>query len=834
MKSRSLTGLLMFASLGMLHSETASSDRITLKVAPGFVAEEIFVAREGDGSWSAMTVDARGRFIISPQGDEPMLRVTVPADGSPARVEKIAVPVTSAMGLLVAFDSLYVNGAGPQGFGLYRLRDTKGADAFDEVKLLRAFEGEVSKEHGSHGLALGPDGRIYLAQGNHVAPLPDVSPRSPFKNYAEDQLLPSANYGVSSGDKAQAPCGHILRMDADGRAVEIFAGGFRNIYDLAFDARGELFTFDSDTEGNWGHPWYVPTRILHVVSGGDYGFREGTGKWPAHFPDTLPPVVNVGLGCPTGMKFGTASNFPAKYRNAMFALDWTFGRILAVHSDARGASFAGSFETFVQGRPLNVTALEFGRDGAMYFITGGRKTRSALYRVRSTGAAEKVSASVAVSREVEERRALESLHGKADANAVERAWLSLGSEDRFLRHAARVALESQPVAQWNARALAETEARTSLTALLALARVGSQTDRAAVLSRVAEWWPQLQAETLQLDALRVAALALSRHGQPYPETRARLLHALDAAYPAKSPTMNRELSQLLIALEAPRVVARTVALLRQAATFEEQLHDVFHLRRVRDGWSAEDREVYFRWFTQPHPSESHSPEMLRWFADVRLHYADGGSLKTYLTNIRAEARETLTADERAKFSTLLDAPLLPPSKPVAVKTHSFVKAWTAAELLPPVQALAQPRSAERGREVFTAASCIACHRYANEGGEFGPDLTAVAYKLGAREMLESLIEPSKVIADQFQNTIVELTNGETRIGRILKKGRGATSKGGVILSTNPLTDEREEIAKDKIRSMKPSPISPMPEGLLNQFTQDEILDLLAYLGFAAL
>ena len=719
-----------------------------------------------------MTVDARGCFIISPQGDEPMLRVTVATDGSVARVEKLAAPVISAMGLLFAFDSLYVNGMGPQGFGLYRLRDTKGADVFDEVKLLRVFEGEVSKEHGSHGLALGPDGRIYLAQGNHVAPPSDVSPGSPFKNYAEDQLLPSANYGVSSGDKAQAPCGHVLRMDADGRDVEIFAGGFRNIYDLAFDARGELFTFDSDTEGNWGHPWYVPTRILHVVSGGDYGFREGTGKWPAYYADSLPPVVNVGLGCPTGLKFGTASNFPTKYRRALFALDWTFGRILAVHPDAHGASFTGNFKTFLQGRPLNLTALEFGRDGAMYFITGGRKTRSALYRVRSAGGEESASVSVAVSREVEERRALESLHGKASTDAGDKAWPQLGSEDRFLRHAARIALELQPIAEWSARALEEKDPLAALTALLALARVGGQTDRAAVVGRVAEWWPQLQTEPLRLDALRLASLALSRHGQPYPESKGELLRALDAAYPAKSPAMNRELSQMLIALDAARIVPRTLALLQQAATFEEQLLYVFHLRRVCDGWSAAERETYFRWFTQPHPAESHSREMLHWFADVHLHYADGGGLKTYLTNIRNEAHETLTADERAKFSPLLDALILPPSKPVAVKPHSFVKAWTAAELLPPMQALAQPRSVERGREVFTAASCIACHRFANEGGDIGPDLTAVAYKLGAREMLESLIEPSKVIADQYQNTIVELTNGELRIGRILKKGKG--------------------------------------------------------------
>jgi len=179
-----LPSLLLFAALGVLHCESAPSDRIALKVARGFMAEEIFAGHDGDGSWSAMTVDGRGRFIISPQGDEPMLRVTGPQDGSPARVEKLAAPVTSAMGLLFAFDSLYVNGMGPQGFGLYRLRDTKDADAFDEVKLLRKFEGEVSKEHGSHGLALRPDGRIYLAQGNHVAPPSDASPHSPFKNWA--------------------------------------------------------------------------------------------------------------------------------------------------------------------------------------------------------------------------------------------------------------------------------------------------------------------------------------------------------------------------------------------------------------------------------------------------------------------------------------------------------------------------------------------------------------------------------------------------------------------------------------------------------------------------
>jgi hypothetical protein len=259
------------------------SDRITLKVAPGFEAEEIYAAGPDDGSWSALTIDPQGRLIISPQGGEPMLRVTLSRQDDAPRVEKLGVPVTSAMGLLFAFDSLYVDGMGPEGFGLYRLRDTKGADAFDEVKLLRKFEGEVSKEHGSHGLVLGPDQKIYLAQGNHVSLPPDVASSSPFKNYAEDQLLPSASYGLSSGDRAQTPCGHILRMDAEGRAAEIYAGGFRNIYDLAFDARGELFVFDSDTEFNWGQPWYVPTRILH----GSPEATTDSGKAPENGRPTM-------------------------------------------------------------------------------------------------------------------------------------------------------------------------------------------------------------------------------------------------------------------------------------------------------------------------------------------------------------------------------------------------------------------------------------------------------------------------------------------------------------------------------------------------------------------
>ena len=299
-----------------------------------------------------------------------------------------------------------------------------------------------------------------------------------------------------------------------------------------------------------------------------------------------------------------------------------------------------------------------------------------------------------------------------------------------------------------------------MTSLLALARIGDRQDRAAVVERVAQWWPLLHDEDLQLEALRSrgARLVPSRtalsgnHRTNYGACSMRPIRRSRQRSTANSPSFSSPCG-------APGVVPRTLALVQQAATLEEQLFFIFHLRHVHEGWSAADREAYFRWFLQP--QRAHPPEVKRWFTDLRLHYTDGASLPVYLANIRREAAATLDVAERREFAALIDAPLPSVVKPVETKPRKLVHEWTSTELLPLVEKLARPRSAERGREAFAAANCVACHRYANEGGAIGPDLTAVAYKLGAREMLESLIEPSKVVSDQFQNTIVELASGLT-------------------------------------------------------------------------
>ena len=94
-------------------------------------------------SWICMTKDHKGRLIISGQNRQPILRFTL-KNGNVAAIEKLDLPISEAMGMLYAFDSLYVNGAGPKGFGLYRCKDTKGTDQFDDVQLLKRFNSGMS------------------------------------------------------------------------------------------------------------------------------------------------------------------------------------------------------------------------------------------------------------------------------------------------------------------------------------------------------------------------------------------------------------------------------------------------------------------------------------------------------------------------------------------------------------------------------------------------------------------------------------------------------------------------------------------------------------------
>lgn len=793
----------------------AATPADTLEVLPGFQADLIYsVPKPQQGSWVSMTFDHRGRIIASDQSSY-LYRVTLGEPGAEPpgeprtepRVEQIDVPIGQAQGLLYAYDSLYVvvNGNAAQGSGLYRVRDTDGDDRFDEVTLLKKIAG--GGEHGPHAVVLGPEGKLYVIAGNHTKPLEGLRPDSPHRNWGEDLLLPRQPDANGHATGVMAPGGWIVRTDQDGDEWTLLCGGFRNAYDIAFNPDGELFAYDADMEWDVGAPWYRPTRVNHCVSAAEFGWRYGTGKWPAYYADSL-PGFDIGLGSPTGIVFGTGAKFPERYQRALFVLDWSYGKIYAMHLTPQGASYQATFEPFVSGRPLPVTDVAIGPDGAMYFTVGGRGAQSGLYRVRYVGnestapAAPLVDAAAAQARAL--RHKLESFHGHQDAAAVEFAWPHLNSQDRYIRYAARVAVEHQDPTTWQERALAETRPTASIQALLALARVGQppvQPELIAALGRLP--WNRLSEEE-QLDALRVYQLALIRLGKPDAQTASATSARLDGFFPGQRDFVNRELCQLLVYLESPSVVAKAMKLLHDAETQGEQMHYVFVLRGARQGWNDELRRAYFSWFSL-----------------AGGKYQGGHSFKKFLDNIRKDAVETLSDEERVALRSVIEG-----AQTVEVvadeKPRQFMHNWQMADIRPLLAGVERGRSFESGKAAFRAAQCLKCHRFAGDGGAVGHDLTGAGNRFSPADILESILLPSKVVSDQYASKTIVTTGGTTITGAVSELPDGS-------LSVMQASGDTQTIAKDEIDEIVPSKLSIMPEGLLNNLTKDEVLDLIAYL-----
>ena len=380
-----------------------------------------------------------------------------------------------------------------------------------------------------------------------------------------------------------------------------------------------------------GTPWYRPTRVNLAVSGGEYGWRNGTGKWPEYYPDSLGAVVNTGMGSPTGVTFGTVAKFPAKYQHAFFAADWSYGKIYAVHMTPDGAGYRGTFEKFVEGKPFGVTDVVINpADGKMYITIGGRGSQSGLYRVSYVGTEPTSPAKPQADKGAAEARAirhkLEQFHGKQDPGAVDFAWAYLDSPDRYLRYAARVAIEWQDLKSWKQRALDQRSPTASIQALIALIRAGSISDgqrpdktmafkpnpdlQREVLDALAKLPASSLSEEQSLESLRALGLSFIRLGPPDDDCRNNAVAVLDPIYPSQSRLLNRELGQLLAYLQAPNVVAKSMKLLTAADTQEEQLQHALILRGVKVGWTPELRQQYFS-AAQSRPGEVHRREQLQ-------------------------------------------------------------------------------------------------------------------------------------------------------------------------------------------------------------------------------
>ena len=839
--------LLVFLSFTISsYAQRSATSPDQIHLPDGFEIELLYsVPREDQGSWVAMCMDDKSRLIVSDQHGG-IYRFPIPKLGEkvdPATIQQITYSTSGAkarkritgtspkamteelaklpkighaQGLCYAFDSLYVvvntrNSA--SGCGVFRLLDTDGDDNFDKLIELKKL-GVLAGEHGPHAIIPAPDGKhLYVVIGNQTKVPSDYTHSRVPEFWGEDQLIPSLKY---SANGSEAPLGHIAQIDPEGKTWEVVATGFRNQYDAAFNREGELFTYDADMEHDLNTPWYRPTRINHVIDGAEYGWRTGSGKFMDYCSDSFGAVVDIGPGSPTGVCFGYGTKFPTKYQNAFFACDWSYGKLYAVHLKPMGSTYSATFEVFASAQPLPLTDLLVNpADGAMYMTVGGRRVQSGLYRLTYTGNESTDTATSIPGGETarKQRRVLED-HLQADSRVaskpeLDRIWDSLGSPDRGIRHAARVALEKQPVSDWKDRLSGEKDPVISTAAMIALARVNADRSASEIFAKATSIrYRSCESRQTRLDILRSVTLALIRAGQPSSANRAKLMSWLDEIYPSQTPEENRDLAAIAAFLEAPFAVERGIRLLTNSSVQEEQIGYALNLRFIKNGWTPELRRTYFKWFV------------------LSGNYKGGARMSKFLTDIKKHATESVPeADLTPELTRLITTQPKSSIPQFTFEPRSFVKNWAMNDFSNDLDLkVKKHRDFANGRKMAGAGTCYVCHRFNGEGGAVGPDLSSAGGKFSAYDLLEAIVEPGKEISDQYGTTNFNFKDGTVVSGRIMNLGEDHYQ-----LNNDMMNPGHSIFVKIKdIKSIEASPVSMMPPGLINTMSKDDVYDLLAY------
>jgi putative heme-binding domain-containing protein len=339
-------------------------------------------------------------------------------------------------------------------------------------------------------------------------------------------------------------------------------------------------------------------------------------------------------------------------------------------------------------------------------------------------------------------------------------------------------------------------------------------------------------------------LAIFRLGEPPAAAKATIAATFAPLFPSGSFDLDRELASLLVAVRSPGIVTKLVGLLAAptgsaAATnlapseddlrrliernkqyggsvknaLEKrsdllQVHFAYALRTVteKDAWTTADRRGYHEWFTRARD------------------WAGGNSFRKFLANIENESLTGLSENDKLALETLgIRKPYVPPPLP---KPEGPGRAWTVDEVLAATQGNLDrgDRDFQRGKRAFAAARCVVCHRFGEDGGATGPDLTQAAGRFQLKDLVEAIVHPSKVVSDQYKGSIVQTADGRAVTGRIVSE-----SPEKITVVTDPENATKfVEIRRSDIDEIQPASESLMPKGLLDQLNETEVLDLVAY------
>lgn len=718
---------------------------------------------------------------------------------------------------------------------ILRIKDTDADGKADREEDLATLDTEADYPHnGLSGMAWHPSGDLIYSLGENFGKTWTLTARDGTKL-------------MGSGE------GGIFHCAPDGSKLRRIARGFWNPFGLLARADGEMFAAENDPGSR------PPCRLLNIIEGADYGYQKAYGDQPIHpfvgwngeLRGTLGMVHSSGEGPCAVVELGGGVMIPS----------WSNHCIDYYPLTRRGAGFTAERIELVRGgeffRPVCMTS---GHDDTFYltdwvFSAYAIHKRGRLWKLeidRTAAPWIKPSAEPVN----DDARLAKGLREGNEKLPQARLFELARSADSYLSDAALSALARESKS-WTADTIRSLPARDRVWALVALRRVDLNDPRwIELLLHDAD--PEVRFECLRWisDATLIRFKPDVERMLSQPDLDYRLFEAVLATWNTlrgrptagvtepdalfdriTSPTTPARLKGFAIRLMPISYKQLTTKLLRELLAQNDPGLSLEVVRTLAGRSDDESRNV----LAGIVGDESRAPN-LRTEAVVGLTPSNRAEHRELLVKLAAGDKSVLRdeslralrgsdlspAERQAVTGVEARYPeskpsvraLLDPGSPAAGRPQpEDTVAWL--DRLDKVPGNPDP---EAGRRVFfntRVALCANCHRHSGRGNVVGPDLSLVNRQGDRRATLRSILEPSRDIAPQYIHTTLELTDGTTFNGILLRSS-------SVEVYRDAMGKERT-FKKDEIEDSRQSKASLMPSGLLNSLTDAKLRDLLAFL-----
>jgi putative membrane-bound dehydrogenase-like protein len=816
----------------------------TLFAAPPKVGYPVALAATPAGELF-VAVDEQGSIGRTPGGGKVLRCVDTDGDG---KVDEVTVfaKMDHPRGLIYQDGSLWV--LHPPFLSVYH-DGGKGVADRSEVLVTGLTSDMIDRRGGDHttnGIRMGLDGWIYIAVGDYGCP----------------------EARGKDGSKVTMR-GGTLRVRPDGTDLEIFATGLRNPFDIGIDPFMNLFTRDNDDNRAGG--WDI--RVSHLIQGAYYGYSQHY----ANFPDEImPPLGQFGGGSGTGNLFLQDDRWPERFRNVLLTGDWGRSEVYRHELHSHGPTFDLKQEVFLKiPRP---TGIDMDGSGRLY-VASWRGGEASNYVGPNVGFIARITPAgikPAPLPSLKEARFAELVRQMSGPNSVAR----LPSQREILRRGrsaetsvALLALASDPKAALEGRvaaifALKQLDGKEAHPGLLRLAEdaavrefaLRALTDRKKELdgldtrrfvAALADPSPRVRAQALislaRLNDVSAAKSILpltSRpggsvmptrkpvHAQPDPDrviphlaVRALIaLGAVDACLEAIDGPHARGALWAMRYMHDQRIVEGLIRKLATVRSLELRREILATLIRLYHR-EADYKGVW--WGIRP---ENTGPyyDAVEWEQSKRI----GAVLTSAVLDADPETAAFLRAElarHRVSLAGLAGHPETGPGaekeQPVVVQKADPKNPDQIGNLTYEIaakRALAARGDAMKGKGLFKAQSCSACHTDADGQTPKGPHLVDIGKRYSAAELAESILKPSAKIAQGFETYRFDMADGRVLTGFVVSE-----SARSVLI--REATGAQRELKLAQIDSRTIQKDSMMPEGLVGNLTPEGLADLIAYL-----